>query len=710
MASAIPHHPAAAPSPSSASPLQFSSVAEANSYRLKAIVERLSFICRGAGRFDPAEFSSLSFALARGVDYALTISDVPAVAHRLPSLMKQTYERRNNSALQPAIMVLSISAKNACKYGWFRTADADEILRMANELFDSFCMTQSVPTGLADPLDVILKIIPRFYPQLKFCSLIVSFEAKILGEVGKDVSNVAISADGSWNPVVEHNERKDQVDSGAQPGQQDCNMECGSNKHANTLEDVDLTTEDDKGEETMSLRQAKHLNGLIIQSDNHACETEDTKPFKYNRDFFGSQVLSESPLASYGSVMTNPPSSVISNGIWCRNFSNSVSKGSPASARPNACAVGTSESLLAVMTNPVMPDDVSPVFNQEPLVALQASQSTFPYEHLSQVRHLVENMQLQLPQQVGSSMVSREVSRPPIPRHVNRTPIAVQALPVQDQLPSSFKRMRINGPSVSSSSSPMTVQPLTEIPGGLGAASGNMELQQYLRTPDLSMIQDRDHQNQPHIRSAAWQQAAALPTSNPISTRVPPIQSRGAGAYRVSQPPFDAKDARRHLYNSLRSQYTNQSSSGTLRSNPGLTLGASRELPGQHVAQQLVSPVGGAANTTQASRIAPSGMTMASSPRLSSTEEPQNMTELQPDQNWRPTGRMRGSLTGSAYSAALNQYLTPTQLTPRPPVPSVVPSISDQLPELNANTLSAHEPTTQPGHGDVGSRPGGSSI
>ncbi|KAJ6794304.1 E4 SUMO-protein ligase PIAL2-like isoform X2 [Iris pallida] len=177
MTSAIPHHPAAT-SPSSASPLQFSSASEANSFRLKAIVERLTFICRVGARFDPFEFSSLCFALARGVDYALTITDVPAIAHRLPSLIKQTYERRNNSALQPAIMMLSVSTKNACKYGWFHTADADEILRIANELFDSFCMTRSVLMGLANPLDVILKIIPRFYPQLKFCSMIVSFEAK----------------------------------------------------------------------------------------------------------------------------------------------------------------------------------------------------------------------------------------------------------------------------------------------------------------------------------------------------------------------------------------------------------------------------------------------------------------------------------------------------------------------------------------------------
>ncbi|KAJ6812646.1 E4 SUMO-protein ligase PIAL2-like isoform X1 [Iris pallida] len=364
----------------------------------------------------------------------------------------------------------------------------------------------------------------------------------------------------------------------------------------------------------------------------------------------------------------------------------------------------TSDSLLPVRTNPVITDDdVSPVLIQEPLVALQASQSTFSYEQLSQVRQLVGNMQVQLPQ-VGGSLVSREVSRPPIPRHVNRTPVAVQALPVQDQLPSSFKRMRINEPS-GSTATPLTVQPLTEIPGGLGAASGNMELPEHFRIPDLSMIQDRDHQNQQHIRSAALQQAATLPRPNPLSTRLPSI---GDDAYLPVLGASASKDASRHLSNKLRSHYINQSSSGSFRSNPGLPLGVSRELSGQYAAQQIVSPVGAAA-TTQASRIAPSSIAMAS-PRLSSTEQPRNVAELRSEQNWRPTGRMRGSLTGSAYSAALNQYLTPTQLTPSPPTPTVVPSTSDPRPELNANTLSAHEPTTQPGHGDVGSQPGGPSI
>lgn len=46
--------------------------------------------------------------------------------------------------------------------------------------------------------------------------------------------------------------------------------------------------------------------------------------------------------------------------------------------------------------------------------------------------------------------------------------------------------------------------------------------------------------------------------------------------------------------------------------------------------------------------------------------------ELPSEQNWQPTGRMRGSLTGNAYSAALNQYLVPPSQSgqSRPPGPN----------------------------------------
>lgn len=73
-----------------------------------------------------------------------------------------------------------------------------------------------------------------------------------------------------------------------------------------------------------------------------------------------------------------------------------------------------------------------------------------------------------------------------------------------------------------------------------------------------------------------------------------------------------------------------------------------------------------------------------------------NLPEHPSDQNWRPTGRMRGSLTGSDYSAVISHYMAPS--TPstaaaaaaRAPLSSQARSASDQVSVLIANNLMAH--------------------
>lgn len=61
------------------------------------------------------------------------------------------------------------------------------------------------------------------------------------------------------------------------------------------------------------------------------------------------------------------------------------------------------------------------------------------------------------------------------------------------------------------------------------------------------------------------------------------------------------------------------------------------------------------------------------------TASASGLPEMPPEEDWRPTGRMRGSLTGEAYSAALNQY-------------SVLPN--SQNPNNNTNPSPNPIPTT----------------
>ena len=60
-----------------------------------------------------------------------------------------------------------------------------------------------------------------------------------------------------------------------------------------------------------------------------------------------------------------------------------------------------------------------------------------------------------------------------------------------------------------------------------------------------------------------------------------------------------------------------------------------------------------------------------------SVSRAEDLVDLASEQNWRPTGRMRGSLVGRAYNSALNQLVIhptqPTQATRPPPTPIASP-------------------------------------
>jgi len=314
--------------------------------------------------------------------------------------------------------------------------------------------------------------------------------------VGEDVIDVVISSDGSWKAVDEHAGNKNQLHRENLPGEQDCNIECTSTGSANALAvTVDLTKgEDGKSDIAMSPKQVGPRSNSVSQSENHVNETEDRKPFKGTHEFSASQCLAETPLPNLAAMPT-PASSQLGNVMWPSMFSSSTSNASFTHTSQDASAVVTSESFLpAVLVNPVVTDSISPTLSPEPLASFDASQPNFSCQQTSEVRPLTRNMQLQ--SFLGNSMISHEPEELPIPRHVNRTPIAVQALPVQTQPSTSFKRMRIHGPSSSSlnsndysSATYQTVHPMTTIPGGLPAASGDKDTEHFLSSSDLSMSQ-----------------------------------------------------------------------------------------------------------------------------------------------------------------------------------------------------------------------------
>lgn len=202
--------------------------------------------------------------------------------------------------------------------------------------------------------------------------------------------------------------------------------------------------------------------------------------------------------------------------------------------------------------------------------------------------------------------------------------------------------------------------------------------------------QIRGHQGHRHQSYTAVQPVANLPVANHISTQAPPTHLRGVGAYRGNN-----QSQRRH-------SFTNPSSVSHSSQVQQPSTNPAHSIPGQ-TSCNILSSVQRAAQATSSQSF---------TARIPSTREgsfPQldiggplpsvldHLPELPIEQNWRPTGRMRGSLTGSAYQSALNQYMvTQTSQAPTPPFSASV-STNEERPSI-ANMISCQVPVAQNVH------------
>ncbi|KAG1335114.1 putative E4 SUMO-protein ligase PIAL2 [Cocos nucifera] len=543
---------------------------------------------------------------------------------------------------------------------------------------------------------------------------------KILKEAGEGVSDVVIYADECWKAVVEHNGTTNELHSGRLEGQQDGSVQ----SDINTFTVVDLTMEDDDKSE---------------MSQNGACEFEDRKPFEHLQGFSGSELHSELPVA--GTSVTTQVAAHHVDAIWSSNLS--LTNYSNVSLAPtngsNARASGTLESLVPdIVLNPVITDAVSPALNRDATANHEHSQPTLSFQHAAQLRQLMQLQQSHF----GGSIINNEIARPSIPRHISRNPIAVQALPVQTQTPNSSRRMWTNIlsstsviPNSPASASYQTNPPLTSASDGFGAVSGDMEIEQLSSTSDAVSSSLHLHtvtQDHQYTLNPALHQVVGLPAPYLTSTRAPADQQRGVGAYRATLHPVSELQNPHQILNQRTHQITCQSGNipqftrvpptmqvqQASQNAVGAAAGSSGSnrniLSAQLAAQVTRLQAGAAAVHPHIPRAAPSNPASADRGPALSLARSDGLPELPSEQNWRPTGRMRGSLTGSAYSAALSQYLVPpTQsLQVRLPVTTVPISTSDRLSVLLANSINAHGPLTQQANlrQGEGNQPGGSST
>lgn len=304
------------------------------------------------------------------------------------------------------------------------------------------------------------------------------------------------------------------------------------------------------------------------------------------------------------------------------------------------------------------------------------------------------NMQLQ---QYGNSNISEYGRFPTIARQVSRTPIAVQALPAQMSAGVSgnverqqqFSRSHLN---------PLQVSHMTS----------SSSQQQHMRPQNWG---HQDRSSIPAQPPSVYRVSSAIPTdrSHPQRSqnqRIPHLVTQSPGMVRTS-----ANQPAPHLVRSQVHQGGVQSGIGTISGPAGGDLEAryiaAAQLSAQHqrMSQSSTTPL------IQASRPSPSVQSVtADALRAGVRDQRGNMgvtaqpvaradtVDASAEQNWRPSGRMRGSLSGRAYSDALNQYI----IQPTPPVQAARPNITSppsvlppQLQVLMANRQAQKEASSR---------------
>ncbi|CAN4077393.1 unnamed protein product [Withania somnifera] len=467
---------------------------------------------------------------------------------------------------------------------------------------------------------------------------------KVLKEVSEDVTDVMISSDGSWKAIMGSDDHAEKPRDKTPDVAQDSPRR-GSDGPSNTISDVlDLTDLDDD------------------MSPVTAAESEDSKNFP---------TITQIQSNVQKTTAVNNPTEINQTGapdmtddFWSRIYLSS-------------CGIGTSSSWSSMQTGsafeparadlvqlPVFTDAISPAPNL-------GGNSFIPTAILENGLHLQQF-------QFGNSAVSNEYGRFPTAgaRLANRTPVAVQALPVQmnTRVPQQRQQSAMNPLPQSGPSAAILDLPTVSV-DGLNLRS-DLERHSF---SDLDLLQA-------HMTSSALPQKRSLaplqPSQQVVGRQTPsmgtPYSMSQSQGLTQSSPTWDRWEALKQ----------GSSQVGLTRALAGGQ--NSRVVATQQTTQgvrpvyspRTVPPLPGSADRFRTPLAPDQRGSMGGTTPVTRTD---SSVDPQLDPNWRPTGRMRGSLSGRAYSEALQQFrLQPTQQA-QAARPSIPPNLSPQLQVLLAN-------------------------
>lgn len=446
-----------------------------------------------------------------------------------------------------------------------------------------------------------------------------------LKNVGENITEVIVLADGSWKAVLEKDHDVDKMQNKAP----NCEKEQAEPRESTCSPGtVDLTTDDDRFE-TMDF-----------------CEVADRKPSQasVHSQFVTSNATSLGMNST--SVNQNGASTHLEDELWSGLY--------PLRGRSDAWTVGISEL-------PVLPDTVSPVFNQE-----SAGHDNNP---VSSVTHNQFSAPNNLPMQMNHMNSVNEYGRSSsVPRSINRIAVAVQALPVQSQAlgPQQNSITNLNNsllPS-NSSSTPVSLSSPASVDTSNAILSDKERQQHFSRAPvNVPPVSG--------VNSPAFQHhTAAKNRAPPINTSVP---TQLQNPYKTTTL---SKLGNAHLDQALKPRPSPQQGlnarpppstrpsgtqwphaqpgvqqSGTFNQQARFTAAAPAARQGGSQARTV--PTAGAATHSHQARVP--------QPARQSVSRPDELFSLQSD--WAPSGRMRGSLDLSQQldETITDRIIAPTQ-------------------------------------------------
>ncbi|KAK4389239.1 E4 SUMO-protein ligase PIAL2 [Sesamum angolense] len=497
---------------------------------------------------------------------------------------------------------------------------------------------------------------------------------QVLKEVEANVSDIIFSSDGSWQAVM----KSDDV---IQKPEKKTST-TGNNDSPEPVGLLDLTQTDDAMDNTTT------------------CETEDRK---LSQTACQSQSVTQTMAVNSLIANTNyvnPSSTDIEHDFWSGVYLSTFGLAS-SNFRANELVAAVSVSTSNFIPSPPGLTDsfVSPNGEVEAFPGNSLMPASVPQSEAS----LPNTLQLQQCQ-LGNATITNEYGRlQAIRRHVTRIPSAVQALPAQDSSSVLQQMSRDNVDAL--------------VHNGLSAASHASPTSPMISNPVLhsSSLKLSQMSSSPLHHYPRIQQTRPFPYVSPPQQNIV-LQASGQvpNAPRVLNPRSSQQMTNFRMPRSMsQSLGTNissiQSPTGLLR--PQSDVGVSQDrivhttelVSGQHSSRTALADRTMAVDTSRAApystnpdRRMPSVGDQRSNFGIASQPSTSTGAYDRADQNWRPAVRMRGALSGQAYTNALNQYvIRPNQQAQVARPTSNVTSVPDNVPAPNY-------PSPRPG-----SRPGG---